>query len=163
MWYDPVLKKTVIFGGLGRLTANDRLTRYNDMWSFDGIGWTEIKPTTLPGTRYGARVAVDPRNNHTFLFGGIQVTGDGTSQSPQVQVYAADTWEWDGANWTRVATDGVPPARENQALAFDPNRNEMVMFAGYSGYYLSDLWALTNFKTWRPWVDTTLRRRAAGQ
>jgi len=159
IWYDPVLKKTVIFGGLGRLTTNDRLTRYNDMWSFDGIGWTEIKPTTLPGTRYGARVAVDPRNNHTFLFGGIQVTGDVT----QVQSYAADTWEWDGANWTQVNTDGVPPARENQALAFDPNRNEMVMFAGYSGYYLSDLWSFTNFNTWRPWVDTTLRRRSAGR
>ncbi len=160
MWWDPILKKTVIFGGLGRLDPNARLSRYNDMWTFDGTAWTQLTPSTLPGTRYGAKVAIDPRTNHTFLFGGMLDTVNGKTET---QSYAADTWEWDGATWKQVATDGVPPARENQAFIFDPNRNEMVMFAGYSGYYLSDLWSFTNSTTWRPWVDTTLRRRAAGQ
>src|SRR5207244_1500592 len=40
MWYDPTLKKTVIYGGIGRLTTTDRVTRYSDMWTFDGNGWT---------------------------------------------------------------------------------------------------------------------------
>jgi hypothetical protein len=166
MWYDPILQKTVIFGGLGRLTSQDRLTRYDDMWQFDGTGWVEIKPTTLPGTRYGASVAVDPRNGHTVLLGGLQLTGPDTLQ---VQVYASDTWEWDGTNWAQFTPNGTPAARENAPFAFDTQRNEFVAFAGYGGYYLSDLWTLNRPVSagaswnWRPWADSTLRRRAASK
>ena len=166
MWYDPILQKTVIFGGLGRLTSQDRLTRYDDMWQFDGTGWVEIKPTALPGTRYGASVAVDPRNGHAVLFGGLQLTGPDILQ---VQDYASDTWEWDGTNWTQFTPNGTPAARENAPFAFDTQRNEFVAFAGYGGYYLSDLWTLNRpvgsatTWTWRPWADSTLRRRAANK
>jgi hypothetical protein len=167
MWYDPILQKTVIFGGLGRLTSQDRLTRYDDQWQFDGTGWVEIKPTTLPGTRYGASAAVDPRNGHTVLFGGLQLTGPDILQ---VQVYASDTWDWDGTNWTQITPSGTPDARENAPFAFDPQLKQFVMFAGYGGYYLSDLWTLTSPGTtatagwsWRPWADSTVRRRPAGR
>lgn len=166
MWFDPTLQRTVIYGGLGRLTSTDRLTRYNDMWQFDGLGWVEIKPATLPGARYGARVAVDPRNGHAVLFGGLQLTGPDTLP---VQTYAGDTWEWDGATWKQLITNGSPPARENAPFTFDPARNEFVMFGGYGGYYLSDIWSLTapansgDSWTWRPWADSPLRRRAAGR
>lgn len=145
MWYDATLKKTVIYGGLGRLTSQDRLTRYEDMWTFDGNGWTALKPSgPTPGLRYGATIAVDPRNNHTILFGGLRV--DTVPPTPpatepqQIQVYAGDQWEWDGSGWTQVAASNIPPARENAGLAFDPTRNEMVMFGGWAGRYMSDLW-----------------------
>ena len=72
MWFDPVLHKTVLFGGIGRPRPSDRLQRYNDMWSLDSTGWTQVKPTTLPNTRYGAQVAVDPRTGHAILFGGLR-------------------------------------------------------------------------------------------
>jgi hypothetical protein len=157
MWYDPILKKTVIYGGLGRLDPNGKLLRFDDMWSFDGTGWTQIKPTTTPGMRYGAQVAVNPVTNHTTLFGGIRVDVD--SNNNQVQVYANDTWDWDGTNWTKVNTATAPPARENAGLAFDPIRNELVMFAGYSGYYLSDLWSFNNGQ-WKLVLETLNRRRA---
>lgn len=166
MWYDPILQKTVIFGGLGRITTTDRLTRFDDMWSFDGTGWVQLTPATLPSTRYGASVAIDPHDGHTILFGGLQLTGPDTLQ---VQTYAADTWEWDGTTWKQLATDGTPDARENAPFAYDTQRNQFVMFAGYGGYYLSDLWTLTAPATpsdsfvWRPWADSTLRRRAAGR
>src|SRR5204863_7657962 len=71
MWYDPTLKKTVLYGGLGRVTSQDRLTRFADMWTFDGTGWTLLTPTgDTPGARYGAQVTVDPRTNKVVLFGG---------------------------------------------------------------------------------------------
>jgi hypothetical protein len=157
MWYDPTLKKTVIYGGLGRLTPNDRLTRYDDMWAFDGIGWTQIKPDTTPGMRYGAQVAVDPRTNHTILFGGIRLDIDANNN--QVQSYANDTWEWDGTTWKKINSILTPPARENGGLAFDPIRNEIVMFAGYAGSYLSDLWSLNNGQ-WTQVIEILNRRRA---
>jgi hypothetical protein len=160
MWYDPTLQRTVIFGGVGRLTANDRVVRFNDMWQFDGTSWAEIKPAALPGTRYGAAVAVDPRNGHAFLFGGMLVTGPETAQ---VQSYAKDTWEWDGSTWKKIDTDGIPPARDNAGLAFDPVRNEFVMFGGWGGVYFSDIWLFSAGNKWRPVPDSVLRRRSAGQ
>jgi len=158
MWYDPILKKTVIYGGLGRLDPNGKLLRFDDMWSFDGTGWTQIKPASTPGMRYGAQVAVNPANNHAILFGGIRVDIDANNN--QVQVYADDTWDWDGTAWTKINTASVPPPRENGGLAFDPIRNELVMFGGYSGFYLSDLWSFSNGQ-WKQVFETVTRRRAS--
>jgi hypothetical protein len=159
MWYDPTLKKTVLYGGIGRLTSTDRLTRFADMWTFDGTGWTELKPSGgTPGARYGAEVTVDPRTNRAVLFGGLRVDTD--SAGLQTQVYADDTWEWDGAVWKKLAPDVVPPARENAGLTFDPLRNELVMFSGFSGVYHTDTWGYTN-GAWRQRIETTERRRAS--
>ncbi len=153
IWYDPTLKKTVIYGGVGRLTSTDRVTRYSDMWAFDGNGWTQITPSGgTPGMRYGAQTAVDPRSNHVLLFGGLRldtVPPVAPSTTPtSVQVYAGDMWEWDGSAWTQLHPVLSPPARENGRIAFDPTRNEMVMFGGYSGYFLSDVWTY-NPNTWQ--------------
>jgi len=157
MWYDPILKKTVLYGGLGRLTSQDRLTRYSDMWSFDGTGWTQIKPEVTPGMRYGAQVAVDPKTGHAILFGGIRVDIDANNN--QVQVYANDTWDWDGTAWKKLTSLVKPPARENAGFAVDPIRNELVMFGGYSGFYLSDLWSFSN-GSWSQVTEVLNRRHA---
>jgi hypothetical protein len=146
MWYDPTIKKTVIYGGVGRLTTTDRITYYSDMWTFDGNGWTQLNPPGgTPGMRYGAQTTIDPRSNHVLIFGGLRI--DTTPPIPPsttpnlVQVYADDQWEWNGSAWTQIHPENVPPARENGRIAFDPTRNEMVMFAGYAGHFLSDLWS----------------------
>ena len=168
MWWDPTLKKTVIYGGLGRLTSDDRLTRFDDMWTFDGNGWTQLKPASgTPGARYGAQVAVDPRNGHVILFGGIKVKVIPPTPPATVpleeQFYANDTWQWDGTAWTQLTTDGAPPVRENAGFAFDPSLNTMVLYGGWAGYYLSDMWTL-NGTTWRVRPEATgIRRRAAGR
>ncbi len=158
MWYDPTLKKTVLYGGLGRVTANDALSRFDDMWSFDGIGWTEIKPTATPGKRYGAQVAVNPLTGHAFVFGGIRLDTDATLI--QTQVYTNDLWEWDGTAWTKVVTSITPPPHENGGFAWDPLRNELVLFGGYSGFYLSDLWSFKNGQ-WKQDSEVLTRRRAS--
>ena len=165
MWWDPTLKKTVIYGGLGRLTSNDRIIRYDDMWTFDGNGWTQLKPAGgTPGMRYGAQFAIDPRTNHGILFGGLRtdsVAAVPPSKTPgQVQIYVNDTWEWDGAAWTKKSVDGVPPARENGGLAYDPSMNVMVMYAGWAGQFLSDMWTLTG-NEWRPRPEPGGGRRRA--
>lgn len=148
MWYDPILKKTVVFGGLGRRDTNTKIERYEDMWAFDGSGWSEIKPSAFPATRYGAQAGVDPRTGHTFLFGGIRTETD--QKGLKKQVYADDTWEWDGSTWRLVPTAANAPARENGALIFNPSTERMELFFGWSGFYRSDVWALTQPKTWVP-------------
>jgi len=158
MWYDPILKKTVLYGGLGRLTSDARLTRFSDMWTFDGAGWTQLTPSTTPGMRYGAEIAIDPKTNHAILFGGIRVDTDAANN--QVQVYANDTWDWDGTTWTKITSTLTPPARENAGFALDPIRNQLVMFGGYSGFYLSDLWTFANGQ-WSQVTEVLNRRRAA--
>lgn len=165
MWWDPILKKTVVYGGIGRLTSQDRITRYDDMWTFDGSGWTQLKPQSgTPGMRYGALTGVDPRSGHTILFGGLRVDTVAAvppSTTPgQVQVYANDTWEWDGSAWAKRTTDGNPPARENGGLAYDPTLNVMVMYGGYAGTYLSDMWTLTG-NSWRVRPESTGGRHRA--
>ena len=158
MWYDPNLKKTVMYGGLGRLTLQGSYERFGDMWTFDGSGWSTLKPAgATPGQRYGAQVTVDPRTNHVILFGGLRFD---VNDLVQTQVYADDTWEWDGTAWTKLAPGTVPPARENASLTFDPVRSELVMFGGYAGHYFSDTWGF-NAGNWHQRIENTQRRRSA--
>ena len=157
MWYDPTLKKTVIYGGVGRVTSLDRVVRFSDMWTFDGTGWTELKNVATPGRRYAALTGVDPRNGHVILFGGLRV--DGTEEEKnEVQVFANDGWVWDGAKWTQFSSDRTPSARENGGLAYDPSRDEMVLYGGYAGSYLSDLWMLDD-NVWKVDEPAAVPRR----
>src|SRR5438128_5892270 len=116
MWYDPTLKKTVIYGGIGRITSSDRVTRYSDMWTFDGNGWSKLTPSGgTPGQRYGAQIVIDPATNHLLLFGGLRddsVPPVPPSTTPtEVQTYVGDMWDWDGSVWTQLHPAAVPPAR----------------------------------------------------
>lgn len=154
MWYDPTLKKTVVYGGIGRKTIDDRIERWDDMWSFDGTGWTQMKNVTnRPPARYGAQAAVDPRTGKTLLFGGLVLQVNGATQQ---QVYEDDLWSWNGTTWTQITPTGAtPPPRENGAFAYDPSTNQMMLFAGFSGFYLSDLWQLDATNKWSVMAEST--------
>ena len=156
MWYDPILKKTVLYGGLGRLTSDARLTRFNDMWSFDGAGWTLLKPSTTPGMRYGAEIAIDPKTGHAILFGGIRVDTDANNQA---QVYANDMWDWDGTTWTKITSTLTPPARENAGFALDPIRTGWFCSAATAAS-ICRIWDFANGQ-WKQVTEVLNRRRAA--
>lgn len=156
MWFDPTLNRTVIYGGIGRQDPEDRIVRYSDMWSFDGNGWTLLKDiTTTPGVRYGAQVAVDPVTKKTILFGGLRTDVNGTLQS---QVYADDTWQFDGKTWMKLTTAHTPAARENGFFDYDPSTHALTLFGGYSGFYHSDVWSFKN-GDWSPVTEQPIPRR----
>jgi hypothetical protein len=159
MWFDPVLQRTVIYGGIGQLSRDDRIIRYADMWSFDGTGWTDMKITATPGERYGAQVAVDPRNGHTYLFGGLAAKVEGTVQT---QEYKNDTWEWNGSSWQQLSPETSPPVRENGGFEFDPGRSELVLFGGYAGFFRSDIWVFDG-TNWSVRSQVPPPRRRAGR
>jgi hypothetical protein len=74
----------------------------------------------------------DSQQMRILMFGGTSSNDTGGS--------LGDTWSWDGASWTLVATGG-PSARELGAMAFDSARGRIVLFggAGPSGS-LGDTW-----------------------
>lgn len=160
-WYDPLAKKTILFSGVGRPNIDSKVTRFNDMWSFDGTNWVKMTVTETPGIRFGAQLAVDPRDGKVLLFGGLRAKVEGKLVD---QFYGNDLWIWDGAasKWTEIATTGGPSARENAGFDFDPTLGKFVLFGGFArNFYFSDVW------TWdgQNWVVipdrvTSNRRRA---
>jgi len=164
MWYDPLLKKVVLYAGIGRPNLDERVTRYSDMWSFDGTSWTKLDVSATPGIRFGAQVGVNPVSGRVLLFGGLVArprASDPTGKTLE-QVYLNDTWEWNGAGntWTQITPSDATPEpekRENGSLTWDPIAQKMVLYAGYAeGFYRSDLW------TWNG-VDWTPREFAGGR
>lgn len=162
MWYDPFLERTVIYGGIGRPNLNSKVTRYSDMWSFDGTRWTKLSVSETPGQRLGAQITVHPETGKVLLFGGL--LAEGAETDSLTQTFVNDTWEWDGktSRWTKLAVTRSPDVRENGMLAWDPALKEIILFGGYAyGFYRSDVWAW-NGQEWRPIVDQGVRRRTAG-
>ena len=82
--YDSRRQRVVIFGGYG---ANDALLQ--DTWAWDGDGW-ELLSDTGPGPRAMGYLAYDSVRDRIVLFGPY-----GTNAS------LVDTWEFDGASWSK--------------------------------------------------------------
>ncbi len=164
MWFDPVVKKVVVYGGVGRPNLDTKVSRYDDMWSFDGNGWTKLTPATTPGPRLGAQFAVNPETNKVLLFGGLRAEL-AADNSTKRQFYDNDTWEWNGSTWTQLNPAVRPDVRENGAMAWDPVRKELILLAGYSGgFFRADLWVWDAANSnWKPLIFGNARRRASGQ
>ena len=165
MWYDPLAKKTILYSGVGRPNIEERVTRYADMWSFDGTNWTEMTKTAAPGIRFGAQTVVDPRNGKLLLFGGLRATLD--EKKNVSQFYSNDLWQWDGSsgNWTELHPATAPPPRQNGVLEYDPVSGKFILYGGFGNQiYLSDTW-LYDDTTWTPVEDRAVdyRRRSARQ
>lgn len=117
MVFDPVSQKVILFGGANYTSG----LRYNDTWEWNGTSWTQRFPTgTLPPPRAGQGMTYDSSRSRIVLFGG---------NLPNNTTNYADTWEYDGSTWTKVA-DAVPTKRYAPGLAFDSSRNLVMMVGG---------------------------------
>jgi hypothetical protein len=75
-------------------------------------------------------MAYDDHSGGALLFGGQFFSS----------ARLADTWQWDGQNWTQMNDIG-PPARSDSAMAYDSQRKRTVLFGGTSGSTLfGDTW-----------------------
>src|SRR5262245_15222581 len=113
--WDSARAVTVLFGG--------RCARgpFADTWEHDGSVWRQATTTHFPGPRALHAIAYDSSRGRVVLFGGMTV--------PSRQMLA-ETWEYDGSDWTQVSTVVTPPGRTGHALAFDAAHNLVVLFAG---------------------------------
>jgi hypothetical protein len=140
MAYDDVRQRVVLFGGGTNLA---------DTWEWDGTNWLQRQPATSPSSRLGHAIAYDEDRQEVVLFGGISY-GAGTPPLP------ADTWEWDGSNWSQRQPPTNLWQRTAHAMAYDPVRQRTLLFGG-RGYNL----AFSNADTWECDGSTWVERRPA--
>ncbi|HTU60404.1 MAG TPA: kelch repeat-containing protein, partial [Polyangiales bacterium] len=118
--YDAARERTVVFSGAGEDFNSEPLA---DTWEWDGARWLQAQVEAAPPPRRDHAMAFDATRSHIVMFGGH-------ATSPGVNEELADTWAWDGRNWTQFPTTQAPPARSEHALAFDPERGRVVLFGG---------------------------------
>ena len=120
--------RVVLFAGQG-----EEEFIQDDTWTWDGTDWTQETPAHSPTARFGHSLAFDAQRNVAVLFGG-QATGSGP--------YYAETWQWDGTDWTELAPAMSPPSRSNALMVYDPGRDRTILFGGQSstGKLLGDTW-----------------------
>ena len=120
--YDPVRKRTVLFGGLecgvnqcyGVGVGAGVLA--GDTWESDGSSWTKLGATG-PAPRENAALTYDMWAKRLVLSGGDN-EGAGFT----------DTWAWDGMTWT-LLTNSAPVSR-GPVMGFDTARQELVVATG---------------------------------
>lgn len=131
--FDAYLGVMVMHGGINASFASS-----DETWAFNGTDWSLSSATTKPSARAFHAMAYDPAALRTIMYGA-----EGT-----------DTWAWSGGVWVQIGTNG-PGIRTHGALAFDTTRNVAVLFGGYNGNPMSDLWEWDG-RTW------TLRTNSGG-
>jgi N-acetylneuraminic acid mutarotase len=136
--WDSASNRMLIFGGLG-----GGFDAFNDVWGYDPASnaWTQLADNyfftfgLVPDGRFYSSAVWDPNGAQLLVFAGA---------NPQYGLLD-DLWSFDPASgeWTELEADGpLPEARLSQSAVWDPNRSEMLVFAGgCGGCYLSDFWS----------------------
>ncbi len=117
-------------------------------YKLNGTNWEPVG-TGLPNdgtwgySMYG-RIVWDSSRQQIFSFG----SGENYNQ----------TWTFDGTTWTQQSPTTSPPGRMNPQMAYDPMRQEIVLFGGQdpnSGNKLADTW-VWNGTNWieKPFILT---------
>ncbi len=134
MAYDSRRGVTVLVGGGDNPNSP---TGLSDTWEWNGATWTQRASFAAPPGRLYCAMAYDSTRGVSVLFGGISVAAGGL---------VADTWEWDGTNWTQRTPATSPSARYGHAMVFDSARGVTVLFGGNPFFYggsgspLNDTW-----------------------
>lgn len=131
-------------------------------WTFDGTTWTQLPTPNGPSDRYGQQVAYDaardrllmygdPFRAETWLFDGVdwQQATPATSPPPLTNHHiaydtvrqecvlftpSAQTWTWNGSNWTFRASGPVLP-RIAYGMTWDPFRQRVALTGGADPNY----------------------------
>lgn len=147
MCYDAARQRVVMFGNVFG----------NAVWEWDGTNWASIAPAVAPLPRNETALVYDAARQRTVLYGG-QLGPAGNF------AYANDTWEWDGASWTQVATAHVPPGNRYPwgLMAFDATRGTVVLHSGVASFVGNDTWEYDGTDWSQVATTNTLLNRVSG-
>lgn len=114
--YDAQHKTYVLFGGQTSKGSSD------ETWLWDGRRWTAASPSHKPSARRDAAMAYDPEHEMVVLYGGrVQDTAEGQP--------AADTWGWDGNDWT-VLSDFSDTVGQRLGSRMVTAGSKIILFGG---------------------------------
>ena len=133
--YDPVADRMIVFGGRN---GNTFFADVRALSLGASSAWSDLAPTGSPPTaRYAHAAIYDPLRGRMVVVGG--------QDNVHVE-YLNDVWQLSlGATpaWTQLAPDEqAPEGRRNAAFAYDPNGDRMLVFGGWSGTSINDVFAL---------------------
>jgi hypothetical protein len=129
--YDAARDEFVVLGGFGG-------TYLNDAWVLSLTGsptWSQLAPDgALPGGRGFHTAVLDAVHDRIEVFAGL------------TWMVLSDLWELSrstGPVWASVpASRAMPVGRVGCSVMRDPSRDRMILFGGYGGSLLNDVWAL---------------------
>lgn len=138
--FDPIRQQLVLFGGLTYRAHNppDEGCRRHGAchpyrtWAWDGSSWNLLYLRQSPIGRW--RQAMTTVGDRIVMFGGDRAH------------LRKDTWVLGAETWHRLDIDS-PSRRTRSAFAYDEQREEAILFAGYGRLgpietVLSDTWRL---------------------
>ncbi len=127
--YDPLNDRMIIFGGVAGGA---------DTWALALGGtpaWTNLSPLHAPSARRDHSMVYDPLRHRILLFGGEDIA------------YRNDIWALDLRStpaWEELIPGGTPPGgRLLATVVYDPPRDRLLVFGGYDGGPLGDVWVLS--------------------
>lgn len=129
--YDEARGVILLYGGTGQAGPSS-IGPLSDLWSWNGVTWTELRPRHIPPQRAGSSFAYDPQVRAAVLFGG-----DAGERAPALK---NDMWLWNGSDWTEVPLTKSPSPRADASMVFDLSSNALLLFGGTSGVPLNDTW-----------------------
>jgi hypothetical protein len=105
--------------------------------------WQQLTPSPTLG-RYGLTSVNDPSTNRVMYFSGA-TPGIGGYTMNDAFVLTNANGQGGSPSWITLPVSGTRPlGRENYAAAYDPLRNRMIIFGGWSGVQMNDVWVLTD-------------------
>ncbi len=128
--FDEARGRVVAFGGrVHPFLLSD------ETFEWDGSTWTDVTPALRPPARVQHALAYHAASGKVVLFGGETGT-------PPSLVRVADTWTWDGQEWTQVNPSHTPSPRSGHSLA---GSAEVLLHGGADaeGRLLGDVWRWT--------------------
>lgn len=125
------------------LLGGQRASASENTWEFDGITWAPVPTPAEPTGGMGHGLAWHPGRGRVLSFGGWD--GDLARHG---DTSLAETWEFDGASWSRLG--GPPSFRVHPAMAVDTARDRVVLFGGIgpTGAH-GDTWELEGERWYR--------------
>ncbi len=135
--YDPNNDVVVLFSGYRR---DEVKTRETWVYSFEEGNWVEMAPVNPPLHQYGNYMI------HTETGQLLMYPGHWSVVSGAVTVnhgFGGNIWEYDyvGDQWTEIDSPSKPLGRYWGNLAYDSDRNRLVLFGGQGARDFDDTWA----------------------
>lgn len=99
--WDVMTQRVVVYGGHVPGDSNQAVA---EMWAWDGQGWTAIAAVD-PGARH-SEVLTSTRTG-LVMYGGYAPSACGACSRE-----VGDTWQWNGAAWSKITIPSVPASLE---------------------------------------------------